>query len=528
MSIAAQRHSRYLLSRCSNPSTERSFFNSANFLGGASSVPGTSSPPANTVPTSYSYLSDMLKSIATKIEAPLSYIGTVKKQQPPVISKAEAVRKSIETRTSRTEVSKKTRAIVKKMLVAETVQSRILRIQQLSEHIMAFPPTRVLAAQEPRLVADLFRAVLQSTDETLRQEARMCLTLIGYQPPPRSRGVNVLTIDGGGTRGMMGLEVLEAIERMSGKKINELFDLICGVSTGGILAALFSSKMYTVKECREIYMEISQKLFSQGKFQGGYGLLTSHSYYNTTLWMSILKEIIGNNLRMIDTSKALNAPRLAIVASIVNFPTMQPFIFRNYEHPAGRDSHYRGGAEHPLWTAVQASAAAPLYFEEVKLGNFLLQDGGVFANNPSAIAMHEAKLIWPTENIHCVVSVGNGRSVLHMDPPTTVMSTSFQSKLMRIIDSATDTEAVHMCMHDMLDQSVYYRFNPYMTFSYGLDEIQKDRLVQMQNDAKLYVRRNSLKIEAAALRLTQEPTLWQRAQRSFTQFKDLNGYYSPQ
>uniref|UniRef100_A0A8R1HXI2 PNPLA domain-containing protein n=1 Tax=Caenorhabditis japonica TaxID=281687 RepID=A0A8R1HXI2_CAEJA len=343
----------------------------------------------------------------------------------------------------------------------------------------------------------------------------------------RTLGVNVLSIDGGGTRGMMGLEVLEKIEKLSGKKICDLFDMICGVSTGGIVASLLTVKRYTVKECREVYMDVSKRLFSQGKFQGGMGLILKHSYYNTNLWISILKQMIGEDVTMISTSRKLNTPRLAIIASIVNLPTIQPYVFRNYDHPAGRDSHYRGGAEHPLWTAVQASAAAPLYFSEVKLDNLLLQDGGVYANNPTAIAYHETKLMWPNETINCVVSVGNGRTVTAPDPVPTVFSTSIQDKLLRIIDSATDTEGVHMNVHDMLPDKVYYRFNPYMTYAYGLDEIDQVRLEQMASDAEFYVRRNSSKVEDAAERLCLEPNLRQRARRHIKEYFDLKGFYKP-
>ncbi|VDM66248.1 unnamed protein product [Strongylus vulgaris] len=82
-------------------------------------------------------------------------------------------------------------------------------------------------------------------------------------------------------------------------------------------------------------------------------------------------------------------------------------------------------------------------------------------------------------------------------------SLSSLQKFNRIVDSATNTEAVHMCMHDLLDEDVYYRLNPYMTFPYGLDEIDSKKLEQMQNDAKLYVRRNAAKIGDAASRLLE-------------------------
>ena len=62
---------------------------------------------------------------------------------------------------------------------------------------------------------------------------------------------------------------------------------------------------------------------------------------------------------------------------LIYWMAFQPYVFRNYEHPPTLDSHYRGTTTAPLWKALQATAAAPLYFEEVVHGDFLLQDGGV-------------------------------------------------------------------------------------------------------------------------------------------------------
>ncbi|WKY04234.1 hypothetical protein Q1695_005311 [Nippostrongylus brasiliensis] len=524
------------------PTAQRCLHASVSAFGG---VPSQITQPSDgtTTPNYVGYLAGAISAILSKTTAAKQVLGlnSATENSGPAKAvvtqtaangaptKAQFLKHTFEKRASRTEVTSRTKALVKKLLLSESPSSKLLRIQELSSHIIRFPPTRIIAAQHPRLIAELLSTVTSSeaTGE-LRAEARQCLTLCGCQPAVKSRGVNLLSIDGGGTRGMMGLEVLEQLERVSGKKICDLFDHVIGVSTGSIIACLLVAKGYDVKECREVYMDVSKKLFSQNRLTGVSGVVLNHSYYDTKKWVKILKEIIGDDLTTIETSKAC-VPRLSIVASIVNSPVLQPYIFRNYEPPAGRDSHYRGSTGHYLWQAIQASAAAPLYFEEVKLDNFVLQDGGVIANNPTAIGIHEAKLLWPEERLHCVVSVGNGRSVCDLEQEESLNPSALSSlqKFNRIVDSATDTEAVHMCMHDLLDQNVYFRLNPYMSSPYGLDEIDPKKLEQMQNDAKLYVRRNILKIEDAAARLLQKPTVLQRNVRRFEQWMDEKGMYSP-
>lgn len=70
----------------------------------------------------------------------------------------------------------------------------------------------------------------------------------------------------------------------------------------------------------------------------------------------------------------------------------------------------------------------------------LLQDGGLFVNNPTAIALHEAKQLWPDADLQCVLSVGTGR---HEPIATTnEASISWATRLRTIVNSATDTEGV--------------------------------------------------------------------------------------
>ncbi len=84
-------------------------------------------------------------------------------------------------------------------------------------------------------------------------------------------------------------------------------------------------------------------------------------------------------------------------------------------------------------------------------------------NNASIIAIHEAKKLWPMEEVQCVVSLGTGRherpitfeeELAKMNKPKAL---SLVQKFARVVDAATDTETSHVILHDLLPGNVYYR-----------------------------------------------------------------------
>jgi calcium-independent phospholipase A2-gamma len=108
----------------------------------------------------------------------------------------------------------------------------------------------------------------------------------------------------------MVIELLRKLELMTGRKVCEMFDFICGVSTGAIMACLFGPHKKNLDDCAAMYKEISSRIFTRSPFLGTSKLLWNHSYYDTETWEEILKTYIGT-LPMIKTARDLGCPKVS-------------------------------------------------------------------------------------------------------------------------------------------------------------------------------------------------------------------------
>ncbi|XP_053318917.1 calcium-independent phospholipase A2-gamma [Spea bombifrons] len=407
---------------------------------------------------------------------------------------------------ARVSVDNRTRALVQSLHRATDRRLCISRVEELSCHLLEFPETRGVAVKE-RVIPSLLR-LRQAHDETLQAVVREALALVGYNDPVKGRGIRVLTIDGGGTRGIVALQTLHKLEELTGKPIHHLFDYICGVSTGAILGFMLGLFRIPLDECEELYRNLGKDVFKQNVILGTVKMGWNHAYYDSEIWEKMLKERMGSDL-LIETARNPLCPKVSAVSTIVNrgLP-LKAYVFRNYNHFPGVKSHYMGGCQYNLWQAIRASSAAPGYFQEYVLGNDLHQDGGLLINNPSALALHECKCLWPNVPLQCVVSLGTGR--YETAGKSNATHTSLKAKITNVISSATDTEEVHKTLDALLPPDTYFRFNPVMTEDIMLDENRKEKLSQLQMDGMLYLQRNEEKLKKAAKVLALEKTTVQQ------------------
>uniref|UniRef100_A0A2K6TVM0 PNPLA domain-containing protein n=1 Tax=Saimiri boliviensis boliviensis TaxID=39432 RepID=A0A2K6TVM0_SAIBB len=337
---------------------------------------------------------------------------------------------------ARVSIDNRTRALVQALRRTTDPKLCITRVEELTFHLLEFPEGKGVAE---KIIPYLLR-LRQIKDETLQAAVREILALIGYVDPVKGRRIRILTIDGGGTRGVVALQTLRKL------------------------------------------VELTQKPVHQDR--------------------------MGSAL-MIETARNPTCPKVAAVSTIVNRGiTPKAFVFRNYGHFPGINSHYLGGCQYKMWQAIRASSAAPGYFAEYALGNDLHQDGGLLLNNPSALAMHECKCLWPDVPLECIVSLGTGH--YESDVRNTVTHTSLKTKLSNVINSATDTEEVHIMLDGLLPPDTYFRFNPVMCENIPLDESRNEKLDQLQLEGLKYIERNEQKMKKVAKILSQEKTTLQK------------------
>ncbi|MCB0654928.1 MAG: patatin-like phospholipase family protein [Saprospiraceae bacterium] len=194
----------------------------------------------------------------------------------------------------------------------------------------------------------------------------------------------ILSLDGGGIRGVLTLGFLERMESILRKQHNnpdlllcDYFDLIGGTSTGSIIAGCLAIGM-SASEIKKSYLELGNVIF--GKKKGVLNYLSKSEKYDAAPLNKALEEVFGDIL--IGDQERIKTGLCIVTKRADTFSTW-PII----NHPDAK--YYNENKDFPLWQVIRASAAAPTYFLPLVLevgpnekGVFV--DGGIsMANNPS-------------------------------------------------------------------------------------------------------------------------------------------------
>ncbi|MCH9612758.1 MAG: hypothetical protein S4CHLAM102_12550 [Chlamydiia bacterium] len=218
--------------------------------------------------------------------------------------------------------------------------------------------------------------------------------------------VRILSLDGGGVRGAITLQYLIAIETITGKPIQELFDIFIGTSTGAIIAGMLSIKengkpKYTARKALELYCELTKELFAHPKKFPFFRPIFSEKKKRAVL------EKYAGKIKLSEIEKSL-----FIVT--VDLNTNKPFLFSSVRAKTSPDLDFY------LADAINASSDAIPYFPAgfiQSIGKnpvtndyfrFKTTDGGYAAQNPEAIGMVIGQILHSGKPIS-MLSLGTGQ-----------------------------------------------------------------------------------------------------------------------
>ena len=219
--------------------------------------------------------------------------------------------------------------------------------------------------------------------------------------------IKILSIDGGGIRGIIPAMILKVIETATERPISDLFDLIAGTSTGGILALGLTKPnaqgkpAYSAEKMIGLYEEKGPIIFNRSIWKKIHflGNLTNEKYPAGPI-EKILEDYFGEVL-LSDSLKPVVIPSYEI-------ESRTPYFFKTSKAKENPQDNFR------MRQVARATSAAPTYFAPCRLdipgqdGYYALIDGGVFANNPTMCAFAEAKKFSSPEDDFLVVSLGTG------------------------------------------------------------------------------------------------------------------------
>jgi predicted acylesterase/phospholipase RssA len=223
-----------------------------------------------------------------------------------------------------------------------------------------------------------------------------------------SRPVRILSIDGGGIRGILPAMVLAELERLAGRPTAELFDLITGTSTGALLGLAMATPdtegkpRFKAADVARLYEIGGPRVFSRSVWHQiqAVGNLVDEKYPATGI-EQVLKRVFGETM----LSEAL----VDALVTCYEVEERAPFLFRSGQ------ARRQDGHDFPMAAVVRAATAAPTYFEPARVSTMngkayhALIDGAVIAYNPAIFAYVEARRLFPKATDFLLVSLGTGQ-----------------------------------------------------------------------------------------------------------------------
>lgn len=318
--------------------------------------------------------------------------------------------------------------------------------------------------------------------------------------------VRVLSIDGGGIRGIIPALILAEIEKLTGKPIYQLFDLIAGTSTGGILALGLTKPgsengkpAYTASQMINLYEKEGQKIFSSDVFHriNSLGNVRDEKYPSAGI-EGVLDQYFGQS--------RLKDVLTDVLITSYEIERRLAWFFKSTKAKMDPESDFL------IKEVARSTSAAPTYFEVNRIDvpteaqYYALIDGGVYANNPAMCAYVEAKNKFKDADEVLVVSLGTGARSQRIpyDKAKDWGLVQWVQPLLGIVFDGVD-DTVDYQLNTLLSESNnYYRFQTRLDESNEqMDDVSPDNMRGLKLLAEKLIDEQAKNLDELCKRLIQ-------------------------
>jgi patatin-like phospholipase/acyl hydrolase len=319
-----------------------------------------------------------------------------------------------------------------------------------------------------------------------------------YGDEPQGRTVRILSIDGGGARGLVPAIVLAEIEARTGRHIADLFDIVAGASTGSVLAlglAVPSDRTgvprWQAADGHELYRTHLPQIFGRSAWQAlaGMGSVLREKYDEEPL-EHVLARYFGD-WRLSDALTNVIIPAYDLMSGDV-------LLFDSEQAKA--DS----ALDLPMRTVVRGATAAPTYFEPELIGptqtvhEHLVVDGGIFANNPAMCAFVQAQRRFRGSDL-IMVSLGTGAASpsLRLEEVRSWGLAYWARPLLNLV-LAGASQATDYQLRSLLGDERYFRFEADLELygcSHRFDDVSEGNLAALEKAARALVGAKAAEID---------------------------------
>lgn len=324
--------------------------------------------------------------------------------------------------------------------------------------------------------------------------------ITGHKAPPRvaektKQMFRILSLDGGGIRGIMTAVWLAELRRLLGRPLYNFFDLIAGTSTGAILAAAIALDLdldviiaFYENRGRDIFPFTrlgKRKRGIASAVRAALDMLTDPKYDGKRLAEHLLAVFSEGGIPY-----KLRDVKCRLLVTAYDVFARAPYMMR---------SHLESDHDIPVWEAIKSSCSAPVYFpaHDLAYGDIKrpLVDGGMVANNPAACALAEAVHLrrkdsyLDFEGQIILASFGTGSSTrpIQRAQAATWGALEWAFPIIDVLMDGT-ADATHFICQQILPSDLYFRFQAPLTgASDDLDDASPENINNLKALAKSFL-----------------------------------------